>query len=140
MPPRPLHRWKSFWLGVFVVVFLGWAWVRSMGYRDNVGVLWDADAFILSSGSATVAAGIGNIGEVVGRTFLTSHGASPAENWFPQYFLFREVDGEKAIEVAHWLLLLLFLLPWTTVLIWRSRRMKRLAPGSAGLPTGPNGP
>jgi hypothetical protein len=29
MPPRPLYRWKSFWLGVFVLGFLAWAWLDS---------------------------------------------------------------------------------------------------------------
>ena len=29
MKPRPFYRWKSFWLGLCVLVFLGWAWERS---------------------------------------------------------------------------------------------------------------
>jgi len=38
MSPRPLHRWKSFWLGLLVLIFLGWAWLRSMSYHE--GIRW----------------------------------------------------------------------------------------------------
>lgn len=30
--PRPFYRWKSFWLGVLVLGFLGWAWAESTGW------------------------------------------------------------------------------------------------------------
>jgi hypothetical protein len=56
-----------------------------------------------------------------------------------------EVAGEfgfDILKVPHWFLILLFLLPWTTFLVWRARRMMRLAdsPGSAGLQPGSQGP
>ncbi|MEK7951545.1 hypothetical protein [Luteolibacter soli] len=36
MNARRIYRWKSFWLGVVVLVFLGWAWVRSMNHVDTM--------------------------------------------------------------------------------------------------------
>jgi len=30
MTPRPIYRWKSFWLGVILLLFLAWSWERSM--------------------------------------------------------------------------------------------------------------
>jgi hypothetical protein len=39
-PRRPIHRWKSLWLGILVITFLGWAWWQSLhrwtmiGYHD----------------------------------------------------------------------------------------------------------
>ncbi|MCW1885500.1 hypothetical protein OKA04_12240 [Luteolibacter flavescens] len=30
MQPRPLYHWKSFWLGLFVGLFLVWAWHDSL--------------------------------------------------------------------------------------------------------------
>jgi len=30
MPSRRLLRWKSFWFGILLMVFLGWAWRDSM--------------------------------------------------------------------------------------------------------------
>ena len=29
MTPRPFYRWKSFWFGLLVLVFLGWVWADS---------------------------------------------------------------------------------------------------------------
>ncbi|MEK7951680.1 hypothetical protein [Luteolibacter soli] len=43
MRPRPIYRWRSFWLGVLVLCFLGWAWARSMT-RDEGVELWAVDA------------------------------------------------------------------------------------------------
>ena len=50
MTRRPIYRWKSFWLGVLVLVFLGWGRMRSSvmtdvltwGYNGNGDfiVLW----------------------------------------------------------------------------------------------------
>jgi hypothetical protein len=31
MKPRPIYRWKSFWLGVVVVAFMGWASWKGRG-------------------------------------------------------------------------------------------------------------
>ncbi|MCW1924994.1 hypothetical protein OKA05_20695 [Luteolibacter arcticus] len=36
MLPRPFHRWKSFWLGLFVLGFLSWAWWDSLGTDTRV--------------------------------------------------------------------------------------------------------
>src|SRR6218665_3773821 len=36
MSQRPIYRWKSFWLGMVVLCFLGWAWARSMKRMDAV--------------------------------------------------------------------------------------------------------
>lgn len=32
MSPRPLYRWKSFWFGLLVSSFMGWAWLDSIRY------------------------------------------------------------------------------------------------------------
>jgi hypothetical protein len=149
MLPRPLHRWKSFWLGVFVVVFLGWAWVRSMKYNDGIlyGSILGAEFLYLgqSRGDVGFAYGVG-IGAspelyVVCIPNEMTLGGDVFKRWFPTAINW---DGWKdwrwSISIAHWFLILLFLISWTTWLVWRSRRMKRLAPGSAGLQTGSNRP
>jgi hypothetical protein len=38
MKPRPFYRWKSFWLGILVLGFLGWAWVDSLRYESWITV------------------------------------------------------------------------------------------------------
>ena len=40
MRRRPFYRWKSFWLGVVVLCFLGWAWARSLSRTEGVRVVW----------------------------------------------------------------------------------------------------
>jgi len=35
MKVRPMYRWKTFWFGVFVVLFFRWAWVESQFYRTS---------------------------------------------------------------------------------------------------------
>jgi hypothetical protein len=146
MPPRPLHRWKSFWLGVFVVVFLGWAWARSMGIID--GIRWE------SASAGTLLQADHCDGQIlfsyvpsypVKRSIfeLSSQTFSVSGHWFPWAVnVMNSIPGMHILGIAHWFLILLFLLPWTTWLVWRSRRMKRLAsePGTAGLQTGSKGP
>jgi hypothetical protein len=35
MHPRPIYRWTSFWLGVLILLLLGWAWARSMAWSSE---------------------------------------------------------------------------------------------------------
>ena len=55
MTPRPLIKWKSFWLGILVLGFLGWAWWDS--YRIDTHVQFsgaeDVGAFVMSKGIST---------------------------------------------------------------------------------------
>lgn len=32
---RPLYRWTSGWLGVLVIVFVGWVWLRSISRMEG---------------------------------------------------------------------------------------------------------
>jgi hypothetical protein len=42
MPQRPIHRWKTLWLGILVIAFLAWAWrdstqaEREISYRKYI--------------------------------------------------------------------------------------------------------
>jgi hypothetical protein len=135
MPPRPLYRWKSFWLGVFVVVFLGWAWVRSMKHSDSLryGSSLGAQWLVLAHDGAVLEIGYGGS---LGATpeFYIWHSSNDLPSWgdvFQRWFPtaidgYAQEDGRWSVSFAHWFLILLFLLPWTTWLVWRSRRMKRL--------------
>jgi hypothetical protein len=49
MIPRPIYRWKSFWFGVLVVGFLGWAWVRSLNHFDTMKVWVGESVFRVES-------------------------------------------------------------------------------------------
>jgi hypothetical protein len=140
MPPRPLHRWKSFWLGVLVLVFLGWSWIASMRHVDvlylNSGVGSTMflhrhfGTFVLTAGHT-----LGWV-EVKWDTSrispLASHWShqiitlTPKETWFARAVEVKRSSGRFEIYLAHWMLILLFVLPWAAFLAWRVRRMKWL--------------
>ena len=143
MLPRPLHRWKSFWLGVFVVVFLGWAWARSLDQWDILDWAVSKEEFYSLVNLEGKLRIVCNRMETIGAAFRfqsieATEEADPMPPWIETT---SSVFGWQ-IDVAHWFLILLFLLLWTTWLVWRSRRMKRLAsePGTAGPQTGSKGP
>ena len=136
MIPRPIHRWKSFWLGVLVLAFLGWAWVRSMRHLD--GVLWIAAPFAVSAAQTT---------GIVELAWDTSHppgfedfmwihepAMTMGEPRFPKAVNWETYDRQIQLTVAHWFLILLFLLPWAAFLLWRGRRMKSPAAGQPDPP------
>ena len=45
MKPRPFYRWKSFWLGLFVLVFFGWAWWDSYRIDSAITLSWRSRLF-----------------------------------------------------------------------------------------------
>ena len=140
MLPRPFHRWKSFWFGLVVLGCLGWSWVASMRHVD---VLYFNSA---AGPSTTLHRHFGSFVLTAGQTLgwvevkwdtsrpspLVSHWShqiitlTPKETWFARPVTVKRSPGRLEVFVAHWLLILLFLLPWTTYLSWRSRWMKRL--------------
>lgn len=131
MPPRPLHRWKSFWLGLFVLVFLCWAWWTSM--NQIAGVTWAANNGVrqvqLSNYDAMVHCWIGDNGyhRTAGLHWdRRKDGAEEKEDgtWFQPGIVLTE-GGGSGLQLAHWFIILLFLIPWVGFLIWRIRRMRR---------------
>jgi hypothetical protein len=129
MIPRPLHRWKSFWLGVFVLAFLAWAWVRSMSYVE--GIFW-------MTGKHSI-----NAGQAFGSVFLNWDGSRPpttrpifvwvqevapvGEPWLHKAVNVETYPRQLQLTVAHWFLILLVLLHWAAFLLWRGRRLRHLA-------------
>ena len=130
---RPLYRWKSFGFGVFVLVFLGWAWASSTNGLAEIG--WGGSQ---ASGFANQFGGRMNLRVDRQRSHPTgfrlhyqtrdSMGSPVAEVWpsdlkggiNPQY----DRWAVLSIGVAHWFLILLFLVPWSGWLAWRWRRMR----------------
>jgi hypothetical protein len=129
MTHPPLHRWKSFWLGLLVLAFLGWSWVRSMDYVE--GILWMPRHLNISAGQAFGSVSLnwdGSRPPTPYPIFSWIHEAAPAgEPWFHKAMNWETYDQQLQLTVAHWLLILLFLLTWTAFLLWRYRRMKRFA-------------
>jgi hypothetical protein len=132
MTPRPIYRWKSFWLGVLVLGFLGWAWVRSMDHRDAFDFGVGADMWQIDSNFGTISASRhAQLGPGRGIDFLgfTSEPGGGYMREFPRAFEHVTLENfprSKWWTVADWFVILLFLVPWVLFLAWRWWRMKRL--------------
>jgi hypothetical protein len=131
MHPRPLHRWKSFWLGVFVLAFLGWAWVRSVHRIDDIS--YKASTSSTSWGACTgfgaVLLGWSHDPFAPDGLRFSSARTNPdwGSIWFPEAIQLDggRTEGWQNFSIAHWFLILLFLVPWAGSLFWRIRRMRR---------------
>jgi hypothetical protein len=135
MLPRPFHRWKSFWLGVLVLIFLGWAWVRSIHCHDVASwgeahggrdiLLSQRDSRVLITWNSSTLIAAAPPGFSVSRVKM-----NPRSNTiFPRAITWQELPEYplQTASFAHWFLILLFLIPWTAFLLWRARRLKHLA-------------
>lgn len=130
MKPRPLYRWKSFWLGVLVIAFLGWAWKRSTTTLSQA--LWSGsttDVF-LGQFPSYVIVGFRGPGLSPGPGFhfddLSLHEKSV--ELFPPgvSIVLSPTARARGVSFAHWFLILLFFVSWFAFLAWRWRRIKRL--------------
>ena len=128
MTSRAIYRWKSFWLGVLVLVFLGWAWMRSRSQ-------WESAMWVSASAPEYVAVlqGGGQLGfgTAVNRGYPTELRIDKIAIdwplvWFPPWY----ADGCEITVgehmVAHWFVMLVFLVIWASWLGWRWRRIRRL--------------
>lgn len=127
MTPRPLHRWKAFWLGVLVLGFLGFAWLVSMDSLRGAGVQ-TASGWIVGAqfqGEVCLASkrDISPWGGSAATTVIYAYGTGGS----PEYMVWWDEFTPYGLSVPHWLLVLAFLLPWTAFLAWRWRRIRRLA-------------
>ena len=119
MNPRPLYRWKSFWFGVLVIAFLGWAWVRSTNMPDKLSWWSGRNQWTLlsSGGSFGIVRFDGRIGNIV---FLRSAIV------FPPAWRYRRDEFGSLLVCSYWVASFAFLIPWSGGLAWRWRRIKRL--------------
>jgi hypothetical protein len=128
MTSRPLYRWKSFWFGVLVIAFLGWAWMRSTKVADYVLVDWPAGEFAQihhTSGRMKVFHSLNPplFASAELKTMRdTAEGGLPGLPLGFRYSPFSE--GSLVLAVTHWFLILLFLVPWSGWLAWRWRKLK----------------
>jgi len=146
MKPRPLIKWKSFWLGILVLGFLGWAWVRSMTCESSVSYGYGGSGhycgIYASEGKVTVGHATDTFEQLHGFDVVSF--PNEGRQWWPAAVkigretkvvvngdldeddLELEDPGEWWVNLAFWFLMLLFFLPWSTFLAWRWRRQRIL--------------
>ena len=146
MTPRPIHKSKTLWIGILILTFLSWAWMRSRTHDDHVrfhpGM---GTAHSLTSGQTPWYILRSAGGSIWWETKRDSFGAtsSPKVEFlsttssktvlFPPPYshyattLFARGDDYSFSDtrIAYWLLMLLFAIPWAYLLIRRSLRMKK---------------
>jgi hypothetical protein len=125
MIPRPIHKWKSFWLGILVLGFLGWAWARSM-HEGVTLVLWEDS--LLSFRSIFGRLDISYISPSVPQypVGLDCEEVAPDPgDYLPVAVYFLKNGFTTTVEIACWFLILLFLVPWVGFLAWRVRKQRK---------------
>jgi hypothetical protein len=135
MRQRPVYRWKSFWLGVLVLAFLGWAWVRSMSWE--IYLSWGTEtrgALVFTNRTGEVSLGWlgyqpgGEAAYMLGLMDGSGEVWPPGEApWFPR---FAEVKSEpgvyRSFTMAHWFVMVMFAMAWGAMLTWRWRKHRGL--------------
>jgi hypothetical protein len=122
MSPRPIHRWKSFWLGLFAAGFLAWAWWDShthetIAYRAG----WTRTTYLYrASGETTIAQGPSLLFDVSGKSWGYIHQELPL---LPP--VWELSDDVRRITIADPLVFFTYLGLWSAWLAWHGRREQR---------------
>jgi hypothetical protein len=132
MNARPIYRWKSFWLGLVVLAFLGWVWARSMGRNEGVTVFGPG----VKRFQARICAGVATVYEWEGELdresiqvtgYSVEYSADQKElqrRWvFASASRDEEGEGVSWIAFPMWVPFVGLLLPWSGWLAWRWRRV-----------------
>lgn len=129
MKTRPFYRWKSFWLGLFVVAFSGWVWVQSMKFTGQLvisaGPGRNAMGIVLNPGVFRIW--VGNDGVTRYRIFgcylsraprgsKWLSGAVGCDEWQP---------GCMTLSISCCFICGGALLAWMGFLLWHGRRVQQ---------------
>jgi hypothetical protein len=146
-----LHRSLIFWAGIVVMVFIGWAWRDSKFHLHTVrGGAWSvfhAYSAVVASYTPTHRQSLSYYREELLVTHVAKEpfplpfigrGQRPSagdfvpleegprtlrDNW--RHYLRFQPPTEWVFFIPHWMLLLVFVVPWSGVLVWRARRRRR---------------
>ena len=141
MTPRPIHHWKTFWLGLFVLAFLGSSWIKSS--NGSSSLTW------LSARKDKAAVAGQRHGLVkfeyyahphptalrTGLSIRSETGDHPRTWIQPAIASYNKDNDGWEISIAHWLIILLYLIAWLTTITWWHRRQRRLLESHASPPS-----
>lgn len=135
MTRRPIHHWKTLWLGLFILISLVWLWSSGRSHVATAAAHLGRQTWhgiVSSDGCLSWYMEVTRPGTIHSRHFdFNSSSTTRTQPWFPSPPI---VTGHQVhpvgtvtyLGIAHWLLTLLFLLAWSTLLLWRRWRMHRL--------------
>jgi len=127
LKPRPLYKWKSFWLGILVLGFLGWAWIRSRSHYERVG--WSLNLerrYEVSSCWSKLSFDSITYNPSYEPGFYYEREDIDGRRWFPPAVAVTQKNWLGSVSVAHWIIILHFLAVWSTWLFfhWKRERKK----------------
>ena len=137
MLQRSLHQRKSIWLGLFVLLFLGWAWFSSIqrAYMVRIGsplapgclVLWQSDGTLgmaryKESSEWTLVCNELLFGAVTGPVSLWQDRHGNPRFSMPAALMGGLSEEGVGVGIAHWLLMLFHVAGLSTWIRWRIRR------------------
>jgi len=125
--PKPLHRWKSFWFGILVLAFLGWAWVVSIDHMIGCAIKVNSGWIFLGQMDGVVAI-VKDVSWIdgTGRWIEINDRGSPHRE--TSAFLWSNMRP-YGLFFPHRLLMLCFLLPWAGLLWVHWNRLRKLPVG-----------
>ena len=116
-----------------MLCFLSWAWVRSITWNDAAAEWYKGRAYTIGQGSGSLYLVIIELGRNPDHPPAKGRGTSRSPEelpWVRPAFERKLSPGLQRYRVAHWVLLLLFFLPWSGFLASRWLRSRRLrSPG-----------
>lgn len=124
--PRPVLRWKSFWFGILILGFLGWAWIMSnqpfqQGFNMRIpGRHW----LFCTSSEGGVCLHWVEIENPAAMVVSSGRSSRTAARWFPGFQRPR-IGPHTGLTIPHWALCYAFAFSWGTVLAWRRIRLWR---------------
>lgn len=127
MTPHPIHRWKTLWLGLLLLLCLCAAWRFSTHRISHTGF-----NFTQTGPSLSIGQGGGKVAIKWSSTQYTSHPYSFSRTTYlgqsplgTASSLLSERDG-PLITLAHWFIILIFTLCWSIHLASRWERLRTL--------------
>jgi hypothetical protein len=137
MNALPRYYRRPFWLGLFIILFLGGAWLRSSYYWDQAGVA----SFIMTNRDGEVSFAwnpvLWNRGAYASFDGIRPHRiALPSSSYF-----YRSDSGTIVVKFAHWFLILLTFLSWLILLAWKRQQLQlltKMAKDAEAETTGPD--
>jgi hypothetical protein len=144
-----LFRSRAFWFGVPGLLFLLWGWVDSVKMKSSCwgGRHWSVHLaqyenylqLQLSRASATV--GSKKWGWGTERTPRVTANSWPRWKYRPHWIHSSDPDSTTdVLLLPHWFVVLLYLLPWSTVVAWRWWRRRRMTAAQPPLDCGDHSP